>query len=146
MLVLADPSERREDRAIRGYLGRSGPCPCSTVGPPSRVVQPLGQLAIQTGHDDDTVVLALAGELDLPVVPLVRDAVARALQEPQERLIIDLTGLTFIDSSGLHSLLHADRRCRETGRVLIIRPGPPNVQKVFELTNTLDCLPFASGA
>jgi hypothetical protein len=28
---------------------------------------------------------------------------------------------------------------------LTIRPGPPNVQMVFELTNTIDCLPFASG-
>jgi len=30
--------------------------------------------------------------------------------------------------------------------VLTIWPGPPNVQKVFELTNTFDCLPFVSGA
>lgn len=90
------------------------------------------------------MVIALAGELDLPVVPLIRGALARALREPGERLIIDLSALTFIDSSGLYVLLHADKGCRDAGRMLTIRPGPPNVQKVFELTNTIDCLPFAT--
>jgi anti-sigma B factor antagonist len=108
--------------------------------------QPPGELAVQTWHDRDAVVVALAGELDLPVAPLARDALARALREPRQRLIIDLSGLTFIDSSGLYAILNAEKRCRDAGRDLTIRPGPPNVQKVFELTSTVDCLPFANGA
>ena len=106
---------------------------------------PPGELAVHTRHEADAVVVALAGELDLPAAPLARDALARALHEPRQRLIIDLSGLTFIDSSGLHVLLQAERRCRNTGRGLIVRPGPPNVHKVFELTNMVARLPFASG-
>ncbi|MGN6872722.1 MAG: STAS domain-containing protein [Solirubrobacteraceae bacterium] len=134
------------ERAIRGYVGRPAPHWRSTDRTQSRAVQPPGELAVQTGLDGDAVVVALAGELDLPVAPLVRDALVRALREPYQRLIIDLSGLTFIDSSGLYAILHADKRCREAGRMLTIRPGPPNVQKVFELTNTIDCLPFSSSA
>jgi anti-anti-sigma factor len=106
----------------------------------------LGGLAVRTRHDADAVTVVLVGELDLLVVPMVRDALVRALREPGQRLTIDLSGLTFIDSSGLYALLQADKSCRDAGRMLTIWPGPPNVQKVFELTNTLDCLPFASGA
>ncbi|HET6869307.1 MAG TPA: STAS domain-containing protein [Solirubrobacteraceae bacterium] len=144
--MLVDLWDRRRARGVRGYIGRFDPRWRSTDGARSRVVQPAGELAVETEHDDDAVVVALAGELDLPVAPLVQDALERALHEPAERLIIDLSGLTFIDSSGLYTLLQADKRCREAGRELSIRPGPPNVQKVFELTNTVDCLPFARGA
>jgi anti-anti-sigma factor len=145
-LVLADLWERRVEAVIRGHVARSAHRWRSTDVTRSRVVQPPGGLAVQTTRDADAVVVALAGELDLPAVPLVRGAVARALREPRKRLIIDLSGLTFIDSSGLFTMLDANQRCRDAGRVLSIRPGPPNVQKVFELTNTIDCLPFARGA
>ena len=145
-LVLVDPWERRMRRGIRRYVGRSSPRQRSTDGTASPVAQPPGGVAVQTHADDDAVVVALAGELDLPVALLVREEIARALRVPPERLIIDLSGLTFIDSSGLYTILDADKRCRDAGCVLTIWPGPPNVQKVFELTNTFNCLPFVSGA
>ena len=144
-LVLADRSDSHLHRVIRGCIGRVAPLWRSADGAQSRDVLPPGELAVQTRHEADAVVVALAGELDLPAAPLVRDALARALHEPRQRLIIDLSGLTFIDSSGLHVLLQVERRCRNTGRGLIVRPGPPNVQKVFELTNIIGRLPFASG-
>lgn len=75
----------------------------------------------------------------------VREALARAMDEPGQRLTVDLTGLTFIDSSGLHTILDAYKLCRDTGPTLTIRPGPPNVQHVFALTNLLDYLPFEIG-
>lgn len=68
------------------------------------------------------------------------------MSEPRPGLIIDLGGLTFIDSSGLHTMLDTYKLCRYTGRTLTIRPGPPNVQQVFELTNLLDYLRFESDA
>lgn len=140
-----EPCEGRVRGVIRGYAARFVPLWRSTEATRSRVVLPPGGLAVRTWCEAEAAVIALAGELDLPVAPLVREALARALREPGERLIIDLSGLTFIDSSGLYALLRADKDCRAAGRVLTIWPGPPNVQKVFELTNTIDCLPFASG-
>jgi len=132
-------------RVIRASVDRAASHGRSADRTRDRVVKPLGGLVVRTRHDADAVVVVLVGELDLLVVPLLTDALTRALGEPRQRLIIDLSGLTFIDSSGLHALLHANERCRAAGRELTIRPGPPNVQMVFELTNTIDCLPFASG-
>lgn len=92
---------------------------------------------------DDAVVITLAGELDLAVSETLRAALRQAMGYP--RLIVDLSAVTFIDSSGLHTILDAYKHCRDGGPTLIIRPGPPNVQRVFELTNTLDFLPFERG-
>ena len=64
-------------------------------------------------------------------------------QEPA-RVVIDLGGLAFIDSSGLRVLLLADSRARERGRELVLAPGPEPVQRVFEMTGALDVLRFES--
>lgn len=101
-------------------------------------------MTVGTRRDADAVVVVLAGELDLAVAKKVRAALGQAMGDPRPRLIVDLSGLTFIDSSGLHIILDAYRRCRTARPTLTIRPGPPNVQRVFELTNTLDYLPFES--
>jgi anti-anti-sigma factor len=49
-------------------------------------------------------------------------------------LIIDLSGLQFMDSSGLRALVMADERARAQSRRLAIVPGPPMVKRVFEIT------------
>ena len=111
-----------------------------------RVAQPAPTFTVKTRRDADAVVVVLAGELDLPVAQTVRAALRRAMREPGARLIVDLSGLTFIDSSGLHIILDAYKQCRGAGPTFTIRPGPPNVQQMFELTKTLDYLPFESNA
>lgn len=104
---------------------------------------PPSGIIVRARHDADVVVVALAGEFDIAVAEPVRDTLACALREPRRRLIVDLSGLTFIDSSGLHTLVDAYTRCRDAGPVLTIHPGPRHVQRVFELTNTIGYLPFA---
>ena len=126
-----DRMERIIRSAVRGDLG-------------ARVARPTCGLTVRTRHYADVVVIDLAGELDIAVAEPVRDALTCAMREPRRRLIVDLGGLTFIDSSGLHTIVDAYTRCRQAGAVLTIRPGPRNVQRVFEVTNTFDHLPFAS--
>src|SRR6185295_2961071 len=48
--------------------------------------------------------------------------------------VIDLRGLTFIDSSGVSGVLGAARRSRDAGGRLVCVPGPPSIRRVFELT------------
>jgi anti-sigma B factor antagonist len=57
-------------------------------------------------------------------------------------VIVDLGDVTFMDSSGVHVILEAYTLCRDAGSTLTIRPGPWNVQRVFELTNLVAYLPF----
>jgi anti-anti-sigma factor len=84
------------------------------------------------GHGT-TVVLALAGELDLASAPDLEAAV-REREETAETILLDLRGLSFMDSSGLRVILGADARARSRGARLALVPGPPGVQRVFQLT------------
>ncbi|MBV8936075.1 MAG: STAS domain-containing protein [Alphaproteobacteria bacterium] len=112
----------------------------------SRVVDALGELVLEAQPDGDAVTVVLAGEFDLAMADPIRKALARAMREPPARLILDLSGVTFIDSSGLHIILDAYEVCRDGGPRLTIRPGPPCVQQVFEVTNLLNYLPFETSA
>ena len=47
---------------------------------------------------------------------------------------VDLSGLTFMDSTGLSALIKASRRCEK----LRLVTGPQNIQRVFEIIDTLD--------
>jgi anti-sigma B factor antagonist len=60
-------------------------------------------------------------------------------------IVLDLRGVTFMDSGGLHSLIKAHDACRQDGHDLQIIPGPENVQRLFQLTGTADMLPFIDG-
>jgi anti-anti-sigma factor len=76
----------------------------------------------------------LAGEFDLAVVPRFEEAIAAVEAGAPSAIVIDLSGLTFMDSSGLRALVTADDRAHTAGRRLAIVPGPPAVRRVFEIT------------
>jgi anti-anti-sigma factor len=63
-------------------------------------------------------------------------------EQKPSRVVIDLGGLAFIDSSGLRVLMLADSRARERGYELMLLPGPEPVQRVFEMTGAFDVLRF----
>ncbi len=59
-----------------------------------------------------------------------------------KRIVLDLSGLNFMDSRGLGALLEAQARSRRDSNRLRIVRGPRRIQRVFELTNTQELLPF----
>jgi anti-anti-sigma factor len=76
----------------------------------------------------------LRGELDLSTVGQVQNELNRVEAEAPELLVLDLSQLTFLDSTGLRCVVRADERAREGGRRLVIVKGPDPVQKVFAIT------------
>jgi anti-anti-sigma factor len=88
--------------------------------------------------------LVLAGELDMATAPDLQ-VVVSACARRAARLTLDLSRLTFMDSTGLRLVLSAQQLCRETGAEFALVPGPKLVQRVFELTGVLDRLPFRYG-
>ena len=103
-----------------------------------------GRLTITSHSEGETVRLALEGELDLASAGQVQDGLAEAEASAARRIVIDLDGLAFIDSTGLRTLIEADARARERGSELVLRPGDESIQRVFELTGALDVLRFES--
>lgn len=108
----------------------------------SQTTPPPGRLTITAEFSDGLAVLALEGELDLASVGQVQEQLASAEARSAQRIVVDLDGLAFIDSTGLRTLIEADTSARERGAELWLRPGDPSIQRVFELTGTLGVLRF----
>lgn len=82
----------------------------------------------------DAVVVAVEGELDLFTAPFLRDEVRDAIKQDSNRLVLDLGGLSFMDSSGLSVLIEAWRLATgEGGGVSLAAPQPP-VARILRTT------------
>ena len=94
--------------------------------------------------DDDVVVIELAGEADLMAAPELRRHVDRAISRGANRLILDLSETTFIDSTTLGILVSTLKRLRpRDGRVAVQCPDP-SIRRVFRLTGVDRMLPVAT--
>ena len=76
----------------------------------------------------------LRGEADLHTAPILREALNDAIEGLPKTLIVDMTGVTFIDSMMLGVLLSATRRARPNGTQLRLVVDDPHVRRIFELT------------
>ncbi len=102
-----------------------------------------GELTIASARDHATHVVLLIGELDVATAHRVEDEL-RAIQATDvEQIILDLSGLTFMDSSGVHLIARAAERCMINSTRLQLRPGPPHVQRVLALA-AADTPPLAA--
>lgn len=98
---------------------------------------------IDTIACDDSLVLAVHGELDIVTSPLLDEALMRALDAPVARIVVDLEAVSFIDSTALHVLIRHARS--EDGRARVrLTKGSPQTQRVFDLSGVSEYLPFAS--
>jgi anti-anti-sigma factor len=82
------------------------------------------------------VVVVPEGELDLACVDVLAAEVDQLRGAGFAHLVIDLRRLVFIDSSGLHLLLQLRGDAERDGHTLKLVPGPPAVQRTFDLTGT----------
>ena len=74
-------------------------------------------------RQDGTTVVSLAGELDLYNANTVRDTLLECCAESPERLIVDLSGVKFIDSTALGVLIEARTRMANRRGFLLAAPG-----------------------
>jgi anti-anti-sigma factor len=101
-----------------------------------------GSLEISSALLDGVVTVSLQGELDLASARRLEECFASIDEQRPTRVVVDLSGLSFMDSSGLRTLLIADALASEHGYELVLLPGQEPVQRVFELTGALDVLRF----
>jgi anti-sigma B factor antagonist len=103
------------------------------------------ELSIEARAMDDRTVLTVRGELDLYTAPALRDRVLAAAAEGHRRLVIDLSGVPFMDSSGLGVIVACLKRLRESGGdlALVTAPGSPP-SKLLSLTGLDRAIPTSS--
>ena len=101
-----------------------------------------GQLNIAHDQVGSRERLALSGELDVVTAPALDAAVERLLSAQVESLLLDLRAVSFIDSSGLRTVLTAWDSCREASREFLLIPGDGACLRLFRITGVLDDLPL----
>lgn len=98
-------------------------------------------LSVSTAREDKVATVTIAGELDLGVRDTVEQAIAEAITaEGTREVIIDLSGLQFIDSSGIGILLKGRRQADRTGVAYRVSAPTGIVRQVLELTGVLEHL------
>ncbi|HEY6326319.1 MAG TPA: STAS domain-containing protein [Candidatus Cybelea sp.] len=92
---------------------------------------------LKTEDAGDTLVFRLRGSLDLATAPTVRAAVSDATDNDSHHIIVDLTQLDFLDSTGLGVLIGAHRRAAEHGGSLrlVVHNGP--ISRLMHITGLI---------
>lgn len=83
--------------------------------------------------DRESVIVRPVGELDLATAPIVDAQLSELVGAGFDSVVLDLRKLRFLDSTGLRLLLTWEARSRSQGVGLRVLPGPPAVQRVFDV-------------
>jgi anti-sigma B factor antagonist len=94
---------------------------------------------------DGRVCARLAGELDLAGAPLLDRRLEQAFRRAPRAVELDLSGLTFMDSSGLRLLLRWHKLTAERGVEFLLTGAGPALQRLFTITGVRDLLPLRCG-
>jgi anti-anti-sigma factor len=127
-------------RRLSIYAGRDEAL--SSLAALNAIAPPPTEFAVEAGREAGGVItLRPAGELDIATAARLERALHEG-REPGDRVILDLTALEFIDSTGLRVIVRGVEAAHRDGWDLRLRKGPPAVQRVFEISGVLDALPF----
>lgn len=85
-------------------------------------------------HDTETAILTIGGELDIDTATSLHHHMANQFVHGRRHLVLDLSDLEFMDSSGLNVLIKAGREARNTGGDLHLAAPTPAVRRLFEIT------------
>jgi anti-sigma B factor antagonist len=90
--------------------------------------------------------IRLEGDWDVLERDATRHTIRRELACEPECLVLDLSRLSFMDSSGVHLVIETVRSSERAGVQLSIVPGPRSVQRIFEMCGLAEYLPFTRAA
>lgn len=100
-------------------------------------------LRVRIEPSEAVLTVQLEGELDAYSAGDLHNAL-REVEAGCTNLVIDLSGLTFLDCAGLHQIVEADRRVRERGGRLVLTNVSNAVRRVFKLTRLDSGFEFGS--
>ena len=85
-------------------------------------------------HRDRPNVLPLKGEIDLHVSPVVTASLAAMIDKKPERMVVDLSDVTYIDSAGLAALIQAMQKVEAYGGKFLLAGLQETVRSIFEIS------------
>jgi anti-sigma B factor antagonist len=88
--------------------------------------------------EDGTDVFELTGDLDVATAPSLRGALTEAAAGGRHNLIVDLSNVTFLDSTGLGALIGAHKRAQENGGQVRLVAGEGQILRLLRITGLLE--------
>ncbi len=92
------------------------------------------ELGVTTNVVDDRVVLSVSGEIDVATAPQLREELLKAVHEGRGTVVLDLLGVTFLDSTGLGVIVGGLKRARSNDGDLVLVVDNRSILKVLEIT------------
>ncbi|MFJ6699745.1 STAS domain-containing protein [Streptomyces sp. NPDC091272] len=108
----------------------------------NRDLGPSQELTVAVQHREAGLVLAVHGDLDFDNAPRLRTTIARLTLAPGQLLVLDLSGLTFFDSSGVTMLIIARKVALAAGAQIAISGVSSMAAKIFRITGLDSVFPF----
>jgi anti-sigma B factor antagonist len=101
------------------------------------------EFRIEEREDRGVPVIAVIGEIDVATAPQLRECLHGVIANGQSTVVLDLLGVTFLDSTALGVLVGALKRCRELGGELHVVVADARIMKIFEITGLTKVFPIA---
>ncbi len=92
------------------------------------------EITLTTEQTDGASVVTVVGEVDVHTAPQLDEALTALVEAANYRLIVDLSGVEFLDSTGLGVLVKALKRVREHDGSLDVVASADRITKVFRIT------------
>ena len=90
-------------------------------------------LEVRKESRNDTIILHAVGDIDLSCSPILRSQLIKAQAEKPAKLIVDLSEVSYMDSSGVATLVEALKSARNAGTSLVICGLQERVRSIFEI-------------
>jgi anti-sigma B factor antagonist len=103
-------------------------------------------LDVSSDRRGEVMVVSFTGELDISSAARVEKELARVEEGAPPLIVLDLSGLDFMDSTGLRLVVGADHRARARGGRLAVVRGREAVQRIFRITRLEDRLDMVGSA
>ncbi len=100
------------------------------------------EFSVDVGGGPDGTRIAPRGELDMATQGELRTAIEQ--QAARGAVTLDLSGLRFLDTSGLRLVLETAEAARTQGFAFTVLPGIPAVQRLFDVAGVTELVPFAA--
>lgn len=97
---------------------------------------------LEVSHNGSESVVEVHGELDAYTTPQLRKALESTLERAAKRIVVGLSGTSFIDSTGLGAMVAASRRVSAIGGELVIDSPRPSVYRILQITGLSLSIPI----
>jgi anti-sigma B factor antagonist len=102
------------------------------------------EFQIEERVDQGVPLIAVMGEIDVATAPQLRETLHGVIAQGRSTVVLDLLGVTFLDSTALGVLVGGLKRCRELGGELHVVVADARIRKIFEITGLDKVFPLAN--